>query len=305
MAERLLEELAGPVEKLVNRHLEAAHEWYPHETTPWSEARNFTDHDPWHPDEHHLKDGVRSALYVNLLTEDNLPYYTAVILNQSDPDHPLNEWARLWTAEEGRHAMAIRDWILATRAFDPKLLEDGRMVQMAGGQVPQPESLADMLAYTSFQELATRVAHNNTGKKLGKERGGQQVMARVAADENLHYNFYSGVVVEALEIDPSTMMIAICEQLRDFDMPGTGIPNFAAHKIAIAREGIYDGQQHLENVVLHTLERWNIEAVTGLSDEAKKARDGIFRRIGALTRAASAQAARFAEEKSIAGEPPA
>lgn len=300
MAVQLLGELAAPVEKLVNRHLDAAHEWYPHETTPWSEARNFTNHDPWRPEEYPLEDGVRSALFVHLLTEDNLPYYTSVILGQSSAGHPLNEWARRWTAEEGRHAMAIRDWILATRAFDPKLLEDGRMVQMAGGEVPQPDSLVDMLVYTSFQEEATRVAHSNTGKELGKERGGQQVMARVAGDETLHYRFYRDSVSAALEIDPSAVMIAINKQLRNFKMPGTGIPDFADHAKAIARAGIYNGKQHLDVVVKPTVEHWDIEHVEGLSAEAEQAREKIFNWYKVLGRAASAQAAGFAEEKRIA-----
>lgn len=294
----LLHELAEPVEKLVHRHLEHARQWYPHETTPWSVARNFTDADPWDPNEYPLPDGVRSALYVHLLTEDNLPYYTHTILNQSDPDHPLNEWTRRWTAEEGRHAMAIRDWILATRAFDPEELEQGRMAQMSGGKVPEPASLADMLAYTSFQELATRVAHSNTGRKLGKERGGSQIMARVAGDEDLHYKFYRDAAVAAIEIDPSRMTISILKQLRGFDMPGTGIPDFDRHKEAIAREGIFDGSQYLKAVVKPAWEHFDA-AIQKQSDrltpEAIKAYESIQRWIRVLGRAATAQAAQFAK----------
>jgi acyl-[acyl-carrier-protein] desaturase len=237
---------------------------------------------------------VRSALFVHLLTEDNLPYYTNTILTQTTPNHPLNEWTRRWTAEEGRHSMAIRDWVLATRAFDPKTLEQGRMVQMAGGQVPQPDSLEDLLAYTSFQELATRVAHSNTGKQLGRERGGAQVMARVAGDEQLHYMFYRDVATAAIEVDPSTMVIAICKQLRHFDMPGTGIPDFERHKQAIARAGIFDGGQFLHTVVEPTLAHWQLDKVKGLNGEAEQARERIFRHVKVLGRAAAAQATRFA-----------
>lgn len=294
----LLAELAEPVERLVHRHLDNAHEWYPYETTPWSVARNFTDADPWSPDEYPLPDGVRSALYVHLLTEDNLPYYTHTILNQSGPEHPLNEWTRRWTAEEGRHSMAIRDWMLATRAFDPRELEQGRMAQMAGGQVPHPASVADMLAYTAFQERATRVAHSNTGRKLGKERGGSQVMAKVAGDEDLHYKFYRDAATAAIEIDPSTMVVAILRQLRHFDMPGTGIPNFDRHKDAIAREGIFDGSQYVNGVVKPTLAHFEPaiqKAQDRLTPEAEKAYLGIHRWVRVLGRAAAAQAVQFAK----------
>jgi acyl-[acyl-carrier-protein] desaturase len=296
--ERLLAEIAPEIETLYERHLEHAREWYPHETTPWSMARDYTEADAWRPEEYPLSDGVRSALYVHLLTEDNLPYYTHTILNRSPDDHPMNEWTRRWTAEEARHSVAIRDWILATRAFDPKLLEQGRMVQMSGGQVPQPASLPDMLAYTSFQELATRVAHSNTGRKLGKELGGAEVMAKVAGDENLHYRFYRDAAKASLEVDPSRMVIAIFKQLRGFDMPGTGIPGFDWRKEAIAREGIYDGRQHLEAVVRPTLEHWQIDQLEGLDEEAEKAREGIARFLKVLGRAATAQEAKFARTEA-------
>lgn len=275
----LLQELSEPVEKLVHRHLENAKEWYPYETTPWSLARNFTNADPWSPDEYPLSEGVRSALYVHLLTEDNLPYYTHTILGHSDSDHPLNEWTRRWTAEEGRHSMAIRDWILATRAFDPHTLEQGRMAQMSGGKVPEPESLADMLTYTSFQELATRVAHSNTGRKLDDEHGGKKVMALVAGDEGLHYQFYRDAAGAALEIDPSAMVLSITKQLVNFKMPGTGIPGFARHALHIAKEGIYDVGAFHDKVVKPTLEHWDRGSEfwdrEDITDEAKLSRDEL------------------------------
>lgn len=283
MAERispegLLNELAAPVEALIHRHYENTHPWYPHETTPWSLARNFTEADPWYPEEYPLSDGVRSSIYVNLLTEDNLPYYTETILRQAPKDHPLNEWTRRWTAEEGRHSMAIRDWALATRALNPVLLEDGRMSQMSGGVVPEPTDMVDMLAYTSFQELATQVAHRNTGRKLDKERNGKEVMAKVAGDETLHHAFYRDAAKVALEIDPDTTILAIARNLRHFAMPGIGIPNFRKHALAINREGIYGKTEFLKSVVRPTLAAWALNGIADVdikTDKAKAAREEI------------------------------
>ena len=69
----LLSEIAPDVERLYNRHLEAPRLWYPHEQINWGEGEDFGDH-PWAPEQYPLGDGVRSSIYVNLLTEDNLPY---------------------------------------------------------------------------------------------------------------------------------------------------------------------------------------------------------------------------------------
>jgi len=204
----LVEELAGPAASLFNRHLSVSKEWYPFEDVPWDNAADFGE-ERWNAKQYPLSQGVQSAIIVNVLTEDNLPYYTHTLMSPIKPDHPLRDWSRRWTAEEWRHSAAIRDWILATRAIDPYRLEDDRMVQMSKGQVPQSNSVAEMIAYVSFQELATQVAHRNTGQALDKTMRGKKIMSKVAGDEGLHHAFYRDLVLAALEIDPSTMVMAI------------------------------------------------------------------------------------------------
>lgn len=286
---RLLHELAEPAAELLERHLGATKSWYPFEDVPFDEARTVSPDVAWSPEEYPLADGVRSALVVNLLTEDNLPYYTNELLSVIPPDHPLSEWSRRWTAEEWRHSAAMRDWMLATRAVDPYQLEDDRMAQMTGGDVPHAPTAAEMFAYVAFQELATQVAHRNTGRQLDRERQGKIVMSKIAGDEGLHHAFYRDLVSAALHVDPNYVMVAIQRQLRGFRMPGQGIPGFGLHEIAIARAGIFDTAQFLENVVKPTLAAWRLETVEGLNDVGKKARDAIRRTVDAISRLAATQ----------------
>jgi acyl-[acyl-carrier-protein] desaturase len=158
------------------------------------------------------------------------------------------------------------------------------MHQVAGGQVPQPESVVDALAYVALQELATRISHRNTGNLLDDDAG-YKVMARVAADENLHYLFYRDLVSAALEIDPSDTMLAIERQVRTFEMPGLGIPDFAAHASAIAAAGIYDLALHHDQVLVPVvLRHWGIEGVENLSPEAELARERTVHHIGRIGR---------------------
>ncbi len=293
--DRLLIELAEPAADLFNRHLGVTKNWYPFEDVPFDDARAFTSGAPWDPMEYPLPEGVRSALVVNLLTEDNLPYYTTTLLGAVPSEHPLSQWSRRWTAEEWRHSAAMRDWMLATRAVDPYQLEDDRMVQMGSGIVPQAPTAAEMFAYVSFQELATQVAHRNTGRHLDRERQGKLVMSKIAGDEGLHHAFYRDLVSAALVIDPSYVMVAIQRQLRSFKMPGQGIPHFAAHEVAIATSGIFDAEQFLDAVVRPTLEAWRIDDVIGLDEEGEKARDKIHRNVDGLSRLAGAQRRKMAE----------
>ena len=69
---------------------------------------------------------------------------------------------------------------------------------------------------------------------------GYKVMARVAADENLHYLFYRDIASAAFAVDPSGMVLAAEHEVRTFAMPGTGIPDFDRHAAAMSRAGIYD-----------------------------------------------------------------
>ncbi|HLJ08371.1 MAG TPA: acyl-ACP desaturase [Acidimicrobiia bacterium] len=273
---RLIHDLMPAAEKLVERHIASAKEWFPHLYVPWGRARDFEPDEVWDPQEFPVPDAVRDALFVNLLTEDNLPYYFHTIDNMFGPG-VWGEWIRRWTAEEQRHSIVIRDYLTVTRALDPVELERGRMAQVSGGVVPEPTTPADTLVYVALQELATRVSHRNTGKLLG-DPVGYEVMARVAADENLHYLFYRELVTEALAIDPSAVVLAVDRQVREFEMPGTGIVNFTARAAAIARAGIYDLALHYDQVLVPVvLRHWRLEEVEGLSTEAEEARARVLR----------------------------
>jgi acyl-[acyl-carrier-protein] desaturase len=268
-------------EKHMDRHIGSSKEWFPHEYVPWSRGRDFQPGEEWDPGEFPLPDAVRDALFVNLLTEDNLPYYFHTIDNMFGPG-VWGEWIRRWTAEEQRHSIVIRDYLTVTRAIDPVELERGRMAQVSGAVVPEPGTPADTLVYVALQELATRVAHRNTGKLLG-DPVGYEVMARVAADENLHYLFYRDLVAEAVALDPSAVVVAIDRQVREFEMPGTGIHNFTARAASIARAGIYDLALHYDQVLVPcVLRHWKLEEIEGLSPGAEEARGRVLRYMARL-----------------------
>ena len=135
----LVDVLTPQVEQLFERHLAATKSWMPHEMIPWERAVESDPRGAWDPERAPLSAGVRSALVVNLLTEDNLPYYFETI-NRMFANDVWREWARRWTAEEMRHAIVIRDYITVTHLVDLEALEHARMHQVSGGQVPQPES---------------------------------------------------------------------------------------------------------------------------------------------------------------------
>lgn len=294
----LLAELEPTAGALLERHLSASKEWFPHQLVPFGLGEDFEKDYEWSPEdaETPLNDATRSALYVNLLTEDNLPYYFRTIERMFGKDSAWGAWARRWTAEEGRHSIVIRDYLTVTRAIDPIALERARMAQVESGQVPEPETAADGFVYVALQELATRISHHNTGKRLQDEHG-QEVMKRVGNDENFHHLFYRDIVKAAIEVDPSAMVMAMERQVRTFEMPGTGIADFDVHAKAIAKAGIYDYITHHDKILVPVvLRQWGLESIEGLSDDAQRARLALLKRIEQIGKAARRLATRAAED---------
>jgi acyl-[acyl-carrier-protein] desaturase len=272
---QLLLELEPVVESNLNRHLGVAKEWFPHEYVPWSDGRNFDGPlggDPWTVEDSKISDVARSSLIVNLLTEDNLPSYHHEIASLFGREAAWGEWVHRWTAEEGRHGIAIRDYLLTSRAVDPVQLEELRMQHMSTGYSnAHPQDMLASLAYVSFQELATRVSHRNTGKLTG-EAVADQLLARVAADENLHMVFYRNLLGAALELAPDQAMRAIAEVVKNFQMPGSDIAGFQRKAVEMAIAGVYDIRQHRDDVVAPVLRYWKVFELEGLGPDGEAAR---------------------------------
>jgi len=200
-----------------------------------------------------------------------------------------------WTAEEGRHGVAIRDYLLATRAVDPVALERARMTHMETGFTSAYSGVLDSIGYVSFQELATRVAHRNTGRISG-DPVCDQLLARVAQDENLHMLFYRNLLGAAFDLAPDATMRAVCEVIRSFQMPGHTIENFGRKSVQIAMAGIYDLRIHHDEVVMPILRQLQVFERTGLSGDGELAREELATFLAGLNRAAS----RFTERRDAA-----
>jgi acyl-[acyl-carrier-protein] desaturase len=288
----LLIELEPVVATNLDRHLSLAKEWFPHEYVPWSEGRTFDGvlgGEAWQEGDAKLPDIARTALIVNLLTEDNLPSYHHEIATLFGRDGAWGNWVHRWTAEEGRHGIAIRDYLTVTRAVDPVELERARMDHMSAGfNNGHPDSAMHSIAYVAFQELATRISHRNTGKATG-DPVAEQLLARVAADENLHMVFYRNLLAAAFDLDPDTAMQAVTDVVASFQMPGANIEGFTRKALAIALAGIYDLRQHRDEVLQPVLRQWNVFGRTDLGPEGEKAREQLAAHLDDL----ETQASRF------------
>lgn len=291
---RLLHELEPVVSENLERHLSVAKPWMPHDYIPWSRGRDFEflGGEDWKPEDSPLDPVAKTAMIVNLLTEDNLPSYHREIATRFGRDGAWGQWVGQWTAEEGRHGIALRDYLVVTRGVDPVRLEQLRMEHMTAGYDSGDKTMLQALAYVSFQELATRVSHRNTGKATGCPLA-EQLLARIALDENLHMIFYRNLMAVAFDVAPDDTMAAIRDEVVGFQMPGAGMSDFTRNSVTIAKAGIYDLRLHHDAVIQPVLKFWRVFERTDLGPEGEKARQELADFLVTL----DAQASRFVEQR--------
>ncbi|MFT3716028.1 MAG: acyl-ACP desaturase [Gordonia sp. (in: high G+C Gram-positive bacteria)] len=288
----LLQELSPAAEEEVNRHLKVARDWNPHDYVPWDEGKNYAPlgGDDYNEEHGELSEVAKAAMITNLLTEDNLPSYHRVIAENFSMDSAWGHWVGRWTAEEDRHGIVMRDYLVVTRGVDPVALEEARMIHMTNGYSPElaagPDRIAEMqehaeelgllhsVAYVTFQELATKVSHRNTGRACNDPIA-NKMLQRIAADENLHMTFYRNITGAAMDLAPDQTLRAVTDIVTNFQMPGAGMPNFRRHGVLMAKHGIYDLRQHKDEVVMPVLKKWDVFGRDDFGPEGEKTREEL------------------------------
>jgi acyl-[acyl-carrier-protein] desaturase len=267
----MMRELEPEAGRLLERHLGLATEWFPHELVPYALGRDFV-REPWTPDQPRLSGVARTAFEVNLLTEDNLPSYHRLIYGMfGRGDGAWITWVHRWTAEEGRHAIVLRDYLTVTRNLDPTELERSRMAIVESGYGRPTLDPLRGLAYVALQEVATRASHRNTGR-YSDDPVADAIMRRISADENLHAAFYRDILLAASRMRPSEVVEAVVAEILAFEMPGAGIRGFRRKAAEMALAGIYDLRIHLDEVVLPLVRRLGIFELERLTPPAEAAR---------------------------------
>jgi len=268
----LLESLAAVVEENLGRHIDAADGWQPHEYVPWDDGRNFAflGGIDWEPEQSELGEVAKLALTVSVLIADNLPSYHREVAKYLRTG-PWWRWVGRWTAEENRHEIMIRDYLMVTRSVDPVQLERMRMDHMTTGFRRPALHLLDVLAACTLEERAAAVRHRNIAA-LGENLIVTAIADRIAADDELQSEFFADLVAAALDLAPDQTMRAIADQVAAFAVPELTLADGRNSTAVLAEAGIYDPARESELVFAPLLSRWNIFARTDFGEAGEKAR---------------------------------
>ncbi|MFI9509115.1 acyl-ACP desaturase [Nocardia sp. NPDC052566] len=268
----LLQSLADEVELNLRRHTAVADGWQPHDYVPWDDGRNFaflggTD---WAPEQSELGEVAKLALTVSVLVADNLPSYHREI-GKYLRTGAWWRWVGRWTAEENRHEIMIRNYLMTTRSVDPVELERMRMAHMTTGFRRPAMHLLDVLATCAFEEAAAAIRHRNTAAL--EENSMVTAMANViAADDELQAVFFANLVAAGLDLAPDQAMRAIADRVADFKVPSVLLADGRTSDEVLAAAGIYDRADEAELVFKPLLERWGVFTRTDFGEEGEKAR---------------------------------
>ncbi len=267
--------------------------WQPTDFLPDSQSDNFLEEvKEIREISKELDDDFWAVLVGDTITEEALPTYESWLMEldgvKQDPDNGWAKWVRAWTAEENRHGDVLNKYLYLSGRVNMREVEISTQHLIADGfDIGTSTDPYKNFVYTSFQELATYISHNNVAKIARKK--GHKLLARmskiIAGDEMRHHKAYSAFVKEIFTIDPSEMMLAFEKMMKhkivmpamhlreSFNEKGSLFDDFST---VAQRLGVYTGFDYID--ILKKLNAaWEIDKITGLTAEAEKARDYLMK----------------------------
>lgn len=259
VANALTLELEPVVADNLARHLDTADEWYAHDFVPFDQGRDFAflGGEDWDPSQVTLPKEVVDALEVVLITKDNLAGYHRELVEHFILEDKWGRWLGRWTAEETLHAIAIREYLVVTRNFDPVADEETRIAHVMRGYLANKYTQIETLVFMALYERAHAVYLRNVEAKID-EPVLRKLVGRIISDEERHSQFFDNLVAHCLEQHRDSTIAAISRRAPGFPVIGGDILEYRDNKLrTVAEAGIFD-QVAANKVVSDAIVAWGL-----------------------------------------------
>lgn len=240
-------------------YLEHADEWYAHDYVPFDQGENFAflGGRDWEPSQATLPQEIVDALEIMLITKDNLAGYHRELVEHFILEDKWGRWLGRWTAEENLHAIALREYLVVTRNFDPAADEKTRIAHVIRGYRAEQYTQIETLVFMALYERAHAVYLRNLEAKID-EPVLKKLVGRIAADEERHEEFFSKLVAHCLKHHRDQTIGAIARRAFGFGVVGADIVEYRENKLrSVAAAGIFD-QAAADQVVVDRIVAWGL-----------------------------------------------
>lgn len=262
VANALTLELEPVVADNLARFLETADEWYAHDYVPFDQGENFAflGGKDWEPSQATLPQDVVDAVEIILITKDNLAGYHRELVEHFILEDKWGRWLGRWTSEETLHAIALREYMMVTRNFDPVADEKVRVAHVMRGYRGDKLTQIETLVFMAFLESAYAVYMRNLESKI-TEPVLKSLVGRIAKDEERHEDFFRNLVNFCLEeYNRDSTISSIARRANAFGVVGGDILEYQDKLQNVAKAGIFD-LDTARTVVSDSIKHW------GLGDE--------------------------------------
>jgi len=264
VANALTLELEPVVADNLARYLDTANEWYAHDFVPFDQGENFAflGGKDWEPSQVTLPSDVVDALEVLLVTKDNLAGYHRELVEHFILENKWGRWLGRWTAEENLHAIAIREYLVVTRNFDPAANEDVRVAHVMRGYRGDNFTQIETLVFMALYERAHAVYVRNLEAKV-TEPILKGLLGRIAADEERHEEFFHNLVAHCMEHHRESTIAAIARRGSSLGLVGGDIIEYQDKLKVVADAGVFDLDDS-RKVVSDRIKAWGADDVAVL-----------------------------------------
>jgi acyl-[acyl-carrier-protein] desaturase len=252
-------ELEPVVAENLARFLETADEWYAHDFVPFDQGENFAflGGKDWDPSQVTLPSAVVDACEIMLVTKDNLAGYHRELVEHFILQDKWGRWMGRWTAEENLHAIAIREYLVVTRNFDPTANEDVRVAHVMRGYRADNYTQIETLVFMALYERAHAVFLRNLEAKID-EPVLKGLIGRIANDEERHEAVFHNLVAHCLDAHRDSTIAAVARRAGGLGVVGGDIFEYQDKLHNVAQAGIFSFDD-ARRVVSDRIKAWGLD----------------------------------------------